>query len=91
MTIMFCSFGDRPLILRLYGQGRVLHQNHPDWEAIHTHFSSLPGERQIIVLAIESVQHKIRGTPPPRNRWGRKAGESIPLDGDETHNLLGYT
>ncbi|MDB9313229.1 hypothetical protein PN462_08970 [Spirulina sp. CS-785/01] len=44
------------------------------------------------------IQQKSRGTPPPRNRWGRKAGESIPLllrrrcanDAVETHNLLGY-
>ncbi|MEB3359270.1 MAG: pyridoxamine 5'-phosphate oxidase family protein [Synechococcales bacterium] len=56
MTIMFCSFSDRPLILRLYGQGCVLHQGDPDWESIHAHFPFLPGERQLIVLAIESVQ-----------------------------------
>ncbi|NBD17575.1 MAG: hypothetical protein GVY04_16000 [Cyanobacteria bacterium] len=37
------------------------------------------------------IQQKIRGTPPPRNRWGRKAGESIPLDAVETHIFLGYT
>ncbi|NBD18950.1 MAG: hypothetical protein GVY04_23280 [Cyanobacteria bacterium] len=38
-----------------------------------------------------TIQQKIRGTPPPRNRWGRKAGESIPLDAVETHIFLGYT
>jgi hypothetical protein len=40
---------------------------------------------------VKALQQKIRGTPPPRNRWGRKAGESIPLDAVETHIFLGYT
>lgn len=38
-----------------------------------------------------TLQQKIPGTPPPRNRWGRKAGELMPLDGAETHALLGDT
>ncbi|MDB9315402.1 hypothetical protein PN462_19965 [Spirulina sp. CS-785/01] len=57
----------------------------------------LSGEQVWVLIHIE-VQQKSRGTPPPRNRWGRKAGESIPLllrrrcanDAAETHNLLGY-
>jgi hypothetical protein len=47
--------------------------------------------RSSIGRVANSVQQKIRGTPPPRNRWGRKAGESIPLDAVETHIFLGYT
>lgn len=56
MTIMFCSFSEEPLILRLYGQGRVIRPRHPEWQKLHSRFESRPGERQIIVLAIESVQ-----------------------------------
>ena len=56
MTIMFCSFSDRPLILRLYGHGHVVAPHHSQWAALHSCFISQPGERQIIVLAIESVQ-----------------------------------
>ncbi|HEY9650251.1 MAG TPA: pyridoxamine 5'-phosphate oxidase family protein [Coleofasciculaceae cyanobacterium] len=56
MTIMFCSFSDQPLILRLYGQGRVIRPRDKDWQTFYPLFNSLPGERQIIVLEVESVQ-----------------------------------
>jgi Pyridoxamine 5'-phosphate oxidase len=56
ITIMFCSFSEKPLILRLYGTGTVIHPYHPDWETCHAWFDALPGERQIIVVQVESVQ-----------------------------------
>lgn len=56
MTIMFCSFSEQPLILRLYGQGRVVRPKDQEWERFSPLFDSLPGERQIIVLEIDSVQ-----------------------------------
>lgn len=56
LTIMFCSFSNQPLILRLYGQGKVVQKSDQDWERLHKHFDSLIGERQIIVLNVESAQ-----------------------------------
>ena len=56
LTIMFCSFTDEPLILRLYGQGRVLQPQDGAWPDYSQYFKLLPGSRQIIVLTIESVQ-----------------------------------
>lgn len=56
MTIMFCSFLEEPLCVRLYGQGKVIHPRDQDWDEWHSLFESMPGERQIIVLKIESVQ-----------------------------------
>lgn len=56
MTMMFCSFTDSPLILRLYGQGSVIRRRDPAWEELYPLFNSLPGERQIILLNIDSVQ-----------------------------------
>ncbi len=55
LTLMFCSFDKKPLILRLYGKGRVVHMRDPEWEELHSHFPSYPGERQIILLDIESI------------------------------------
>jgi hypothetical protein len=55
LTLMFCSFEGKPLILRLYGQGRVVTPLSPDWPEFHAHFPTLPGERQIILLNIESI------------------------------------
>ncbi len=56
MTVMFCSFTDRPLILRLYGSGEVVWPQTPDWDNLIDRFPDLPGKRQLIVVNIESVQ-----------------------------------
>jgi len=56
LTIMFCSFGDKPLILRLYGRGEIVRPDHPDWERWSAGFRELPGQRQIILLHVESLQ-----------------------------------
>src|SRR5262245_16518323 len=55
LTLMFCSFEDKPLILRLYGRGRVVRPRDPEWQDLRPHFPDLPGERQIILLDIESI------------------------------------
>jgi hypothetical protein len=56
MTIMFCSFSDNPLILRLYGQGKVIRPRDKEWQTFYSLFKPLPGERQIIVLEVDSAQ-----------------------------------
>lgn len=56
MTIMFCAFEGKPLILRLYGKARVYHAHDAEWADLSPHFSLLPGARQIFFLSIELVQ-----------------------------------
>ncbi|WP_310489117.1 pyridoxamine 5'-phosphate oxidase family protein [Chamaesiphon sp. VAR_69_metabat_338] len=56
MTIMFCSFTDKPLILRLYGKGEVVSPGSSQWDRLIERFTDLPGKRQLILLQIESVQ-----------------------------------
>jgi hypothetical protein len=56
LTIMFCSFSEQPLILRLYGQGRAIQPRHSDWQTFYSLFQPTSGERQIIVLNVEMVQ-----------------------------------
>lgn len=56
MTIMFCSFNENPLILRLYGQGEVIERESDRYKKLHSLFPDTPGERQIILLNIESAQ-----------------------------------
>jgi hypothetical protein len=56
MTIMMCSFSESPLILRLYGHGSVVRPGDTEWDALRAHFPTVPGERQIIVLELESGQ-----------------------------------
>jgi hypothetical protein len=56
LTIMLCSFDEKPLILRLYGRGQVVRPRDPEWPQLIAHFTQLPGQRQIIILHIESLQ-----------------------------------
>lgn len=55
LTLMFCSYKDKPMVLRLYGKGRVILPRHPEWKEMRRRFQPLPGDRQIIVLDIESI------------------------------------
>ena len=56
LTMMFCSFGEKPLILRLYGKGEVVRPGDARWDDLLSQFSELPGQRQIVVLHVESAQ-----------------------------------
>ena len=56
MTMMFCAFEGKPLILRLYGRANVYHAYDERWAELSVLFDALPGSRQIFVLDIELVQ-----------------------------------
>lgn len=56
MTVMFCSFAGDPLILRLYGSAKVVHQSDPEWSSLFPLFKPLPGARQIFDVTIDLVQ-----------------------------------
>ncbi|WP_420630331.1 pyridoxamine 5'-phosphate oxidase family protein [Candidatus Leptofilum sp.] len=56
LTIMFCSFAGKPLILRLYGTGRAIHQQDAEWVDYVPLFPPAPNNRNIILMDIESVQ-----------------------------------
>ncbi|MCR8644460.1 pyridoxamine 5'-phosphate oxidase family protein [Paenibacillus sp. N1-5-1-14] len=56
MTYMFISFVGKPLILRLYGNGRVVLPNTEEWDQVAPLFELYPGYRQIFVSEIEIVK-----------------------------------
>lgn len=56
MTFMFVSFVGKPLILRLYGDGRIIFPNSKEWNDIAQYFELLPGYRQAIISDIEIVK-----------------------------------
>jgi hypothetical protein len=57
MTIMFLAFDGSPNILRLYGQAKVIHKNDIEWSELSSHFTLLPGARQIFDLSVDLVQN----------------------------------
>ncbi len=56
MTIMFCSFEGKPMILRLYGKAKIFHQNDQIYQEYISFFPETPGCRQIIEMDINLVQ-----------------------------------
>lgn len=56
MTVMFCAFDGKPLILRIYGSAKVIHKNDSEWNDLFPLFKPLPGARQIFDIAISLVQ-----------------------------------
>ena len=56
MTIMFCAFEGKPLILRLYGKAKVFHPRDAEYREYLSQFPETPGSRQIIEMDIELVQ-----------------------------------
>lgn len=56
MTIMFCAFEDKPLILRLYGQAKTHHPRDKEFEKYIGLFSETAGARQIFEVNIDLVQ-----------------------------------
>ena len=56
MTIMMNAFEGKPLILRIYGQARVIHHLDEDWQELVDLFPYSEGSRQIFDLNVEKVQ-----------------------------------
>jgi len=84
ITFMFVSFQDQPLILRLYGVGRVVLPTDADWQSLSAHFDPLPGARQIVAADVELVKtscgysipfYAYEGERPTLAEWAEKRGE----------------
>jgi hypothetical protein len=55
ITLMFCAFEGRPLIVRLYGRGRVVEPGDQEWDGLIDGFPDYPGIRSVIVVDLERV------------------------------------
>jgi hypothetical protein len=59
LTLMFCAFEGAPMILRLYGQGRVVRRSSAEYrELLGAKFGGVepPGARQMVMLEVDLVQ-----------------------------------
>ena len=84
ITLMFCAFADKPLILRLYGRGEAIHPRDAAWNELVPHFHELPGQRQIVRVRVESVQtscgyavplYVFEGHRDLLTKWAEKKGD----------------
>ena len=56
MTIMFCSFEGKPMILRLYGKAQIFHPRDAVFQEHISLFPANTGSRQIILMDVDLVQ-----------------------------------
>ena len=84
MTVMFCAFEGKPLILRLYGKAKVYHAFDPEWNEYIGLFPPNAGVRQLFDLEIDLVQTSCGMAIPMMdyvrerddlNNWAEKQGE----------------
>lgn len=84
ITIMFCSFDAKPLILRLYGKAKTYHPNDKGWKEFVNLFPEQQGSRQIIDIEVEMVQTscgfavpfmEYKGERDTLEIWADKKGE----------------
>ena len=84
MTIMFCAFEGKPMILRLYGNASMVQPGDKDWKSLSQDLPALPGARQIFTLKVDLVQTSCgMGVPffdfinerDQLNQWAVKKGE----------------
>jgi len=83
MTIMFCSFDKKPMILRLYGSGRVVHPDDSGWGKLAELFPENIGARQIFDINVDLIQtscgyqvpfYEYKGERDVLDRWAKKKG-----------------
>jgi len=84
ITLMLCSFTEKPLILRLYGQGKSLRVKDDAWQEYLSLFPAIAGTRQIVRVKVESVQtscgfavpfYEFVGDRPTLQEWAENKGE----------------
>lgn len=56
VTVMWCSFGKRPLILRAYGTARAIYPDDTEWTAFANQFPTYRSARQIFDMSVDLVQ-----------------------------------
>jgi hypothetical protein len=83
MTILFCAFEGKPLILRLYGNAKIYHNRDQEFEKYLNLFPMTAGSRQIIEMNVDLVQTSCGFAVPfmdfikertTLNTWAEKQG-----------------
>ncbi|UTW63444.1 pyridoxamine 5'-phosphate oxidase family protein [bacterium SCSIO 12741] len=84
MTIMWCAFEGKPLILRVYGKAKSYHETDPEWGQLIEHFPNWSGKRQVFELEVDLVQSSCgfavpffdySGERDILEKWADKQGE----------------
>ena len=88
LTLMFCAFEGAPMVMRLYGKGRIIARRSPEYlSLLAANYDNIeaPGARQIVHLTVDSVQtscgmkvpfYDYVGERDQLDRWATVKGET---------------
>ena len=85
ITLMWCAFDGKPLILRVYGKATAIHPKDAKWDEYLSQFNETAGARQVFEVHIESVQTscgfavplmEYKEDRPILKDWAEKKGEA---------------
>ena len=89
LTLMFCSFDEKPNIVRLYGRGRTVLPDEPGFADLHQRFPEMAGTRAVIVLDVARVsascgyavpRMELLGARPTLDDWAERKGVGLSDD-----------
>lgn len=75
ITMMFCAFEGKALILRVYGRAATYHPRDSEWAELSGLFPKLAGSRQIYDVSVEAIQTSC-GTGIPFYEYQGPRGET---------------
>ncbi len=85
LSLMWCSFTQKPLILRVYGNARAVHPRDRDWAELLALFPEMPGSRQIFDVEVEMAmtscgfavpRYEFLGQRNTLLEWAQSKGEA---------------
>ena len=85
ITFMFCSFSEKPMIMRLRGTALAIPPGDASWDDLVVKFPPISGVRQVVISKIDSVQTscgyavplmEFKGERPVLKDWAEKKGDS---------------
>lgn len=56
MTLMWCGFEKRPMVMRAYGSARTLHEGDADFAELNALFPESHGARQVYDMTVDMLQ-----------------------------------
>ena len=84
MTLMFCAFEGKPMILRIYGAAKCIQRGDEQWDQYIDLFQHKAGARQIFEVSLEMVQtscgfgvplYAFQGPRGMMDKWAKDKGE----------------
>ena len=90
VTLMWCSFTTRPMILRAYGTAKAVYPGDSEWDALAQHFPAHRSARQIFDLNVDMMQTSCGYAVPFMDYAGERDTMQKWVDGKSDEDLRVY-